>query len=71
MSRVFQPALGMGKPTGRFEVEDFAVPARWGELVHLDRSPEEELEDESEETTASLVGEKVVSGNDKGLNASS
>ena len=33
-----------------------------GELVHLDWSPEEELEDESEETTASLVGEKVVSG---------
>ena len=25
MSRVFWAALGMGKPTGRFEVEDFAV----------------------------------------------
>jgi hypothetical protein len=24
MSRVFQPASGMGKPTGRFEVEDLA-----------------------------------------------
>jgi hypothetical protein len=32
MSRVFQAALGMAEPSGRFEVEDFAVKVRKAEV---------------------------------------